>query len=107
MRVVEERMKLYSLSIQQVAICRGMLMFSQNQRNELASFYFRREGSWLPLEGVCFTYQFRRHFAVVVSNEDGSVIVEASLIQSRWDFLRLNWNKMQYGWFWPYGNMNK
>jgi hypothetical protein len=48
---------------------------------------------WLPLYVGCCSYQYRRHVAVVIAQQDerGSLISQAALIQSRREFLRSNW----------------
>ena len=42
----------------------------------------------------CATFQFRRHFVVGAMYYDGEreIAVEAAMIQSRWDYLRQNWD---------------
>ena len=56
----------------------------------------------------CATFQFRRHFVVGAMYYDGEreIAVEAAMIQSRWDYLRQNWNRRRDDWFWPYEGLD-
>jgi hypothetical protein len=101
MRAVEAQKEIHHLSIQRVAVCSGFNSTKKTIASSAASD-FHRYGIWLPLADDCCTFQFRRHFEVLAPNESGTVVVQAVLIQSRWDFLRLNWNKIHNYWFWPY-----
>ena len=103
MRIVESQAALYRLSIQKVVVCRTMLRVPPNDPR-FGGVLLGRENlrRWLALRPNGCIYQFRRHFAAVVADETGTVVVEAALIQSRWDYLRENWDKMCGSWFWPY-----
>ena len=106
MRIVEAQRSFYHLTIQQVAVCGGF-GYNKGMIASSAASDFHRYGVWRPLEYGCCTFQFRRHFEVLVPNEGGTVVVQAVLIQSRWDFLRLNWNKVHEYWFWPYAHTGR
>ena len=64
--------------------------------------------AWAKADSGCGVNQFRRHFAFVILVADGkaTIVVQAALIQSRWDYLRLNWNKKRSEWFWPYAGVS-
>jgi hypothetical protein len=103
-RVIERYQKLYNLSLQKVVSCNNH-NFGQFPQDDpkfaAATFDGLAQRSWQPLEkGRCF--QYRRNFAVVVVADCGETIMEAALIQSRWDYLRLNWNKTLLPFSWPY-----
>jgi len=101
-RIVEHQRNVYHLALQKVVVCRTARRFPHLEPDftELA-FSPETRKRWLPLYLGCCSYQFRRHIAVVVadSNESGSVIVEAALIQTRWDYLRFNWSRNRSSWF--------
>ena len=52
----------------------------------------------------CATFQFRRHFVVAATYYDGEreIAVQAAMIQSRWAYLKQNWNRKLANWSWPY-----
>ncbi len=102
MRIVEHQKNVYHLALQKVIVCRTARKFPHIEPDFTeAAFSKETRKRWLPLYLGCCSYQFRRHVAVVVfdSNESGSIMVEAALIQSRWDYLRLNWLRYQGAWF--------
>jgi len=102
MRIVESQKSFYRLTLQDLVVCRTAKRFPQGGHG-IAEAIFSEEvrKRWLPLYVGCCSYQFRRHFAVVVTDarENGSVMVEAALVQSRWDYLWLNWRKDRSYWF--------
>jgi len=103
MRRVESQAAMYNLSLQKVVVCRGAPGIPQNDSLFAGAVLGRRDLShWLALRPHGCVYQFRRHFAVVTTDEEGDVLVEAALIQSRWDYLMQNWYRIHAGWFWPY-----
>jgi hypothetical protein len=99
MRLVENQKVVYrsALELQKVVVCRDPSRPPQAERRFLAP------KGWVP-PYVGGSYSYRRHVIVVVADSDerGSVIVEAALIQGRWDYLRLNWYKMRPYWSWPH-----
>jgi hypothetical protein len=103
MRIVENQGNLYHLALQKVAVCRAAHRSPELERRFAGLPFAFAEGSpWRPLSKGCCSAQFRRHVIVEVadSRENGSVVVEAALIQSRWDYLRLKWNALRGSWVW-------
>ena len=103
-RVVEAERSAYHLTLQTVTVCTAEVAFSPREgwiSDVLSAQY---GGGWPPLRAGCCTYQYRRHVAVFAADVSGNrlLIVQADLIQSRWDYLRLNWNKLRGAWSWPY-----
>ena len=96
MRIVERQRASYGLTLQRVVVCRTARRLSSSGP-DLAEAAFSEETRkrWLPLYVGCCSYQFRRHVAVVVADvsENGSLLVEAALVQSRWLYFRLNWRR--------------
>ncbi len=102
MRIVEYQRAFYHLTLQRVVVCRTSRRFPQSEPGFAhAAFSDEIRKRWLPLYVGCCSYQFRRHVTVLVedADENGSVIVEAALVQSRWLYLRLNWRKDRSYWF--------
>jgi hypothetical protein len=102
MRIVEYQKTFYHLTLQEVVVCRTARRFPQSEPGFTgAAFGEETRKRWLPLYVGCCSYQFRRHVTVVVAdvNENGSVIVEAALVQSRWLYLQLNWRKDLSYWY--------
>ncbi len=107
MQLVEAQRNLYQLTIQEVRVCReeGLrILLPPGEPDCDFGKIAVTDAAWLRLTTGCGGYQFRRHFMTLMATNEGNraYIVEASLIQSRWDYLRLNWNKKQGSWFWPY-----
>jgi hypothetical protein len=50
---------------------------------------------WRPMPKGCCSCQYRRHVIIVVGEptETGTIVVGAALIQSRGDYLWMNWDK--------------
>jgi len=102
MRVVEQQRDFYHLTLQRLILCRTPRRFPQSEPSFAeTAFDAATRRRWLPLYVGCCSYQFRRHVAVVVAdvNESGSMVVEAALVQSSWDYLRLNWARDRSPWF--------
>jgi hypothetical protein len=102
MRIVREQEAFYHLTLQRVIVCRtahSPPVFEPDFTGAVFSEQVRKR--WLPLYVGCCSYQFRRHVTVVAIdvNQSGSVIVEAALIQSRWDYLRRNWSEDRSMWY--------
>lgn len=99
MRIVDNQMRFYHLTLQKVVVCETARTVSQSDL-ERAAFPEDTGKRWLPLYVGCCSYQFRRHVVVVVAdtNEHGSVIVQAALVQNRWDYVRSNWSKKRGSW---------
>jgi hypothetical protein len=96
-RIVEYQRSFYRLSFQKIVVCRSSRTFPKGEPDFTSQVFdddTRRK--WLPLYVGCCSYQYRRHVAVVIAQQDerGSLISQAALIQSRRDFLRLNWTKI-------------
>jgi hypothetical protein len=111
MRLVDSYTASGGFTLQQVVVCRSSGGFPRADgyaRSEAAyaSLFFSDETRrwWRPLAPRCCAHQFRRHVTVVVydARQNGTVIAEAALIQSRWDYLRLNLTRMRSAWWWPY-----
>jgi hypothetical protein len=102
MRIVENQKEFYHLTLQKVVVCRStrrLLGFEQR----FVGLPFGDEDLCRPLLKGCCSCQFGRHVVVAAANptDTGSVLVGASLIQSRWDYLRLKWNRgHRTSWFW-------
>lgn len=102
MRIVEYQRNFYHLEMQKVIVCRTNNVLPQGGPEFLKEVFgdeIRKR--WLPLYVGCCSYQFRRHVVVVIASADlnGSVVVEAALIQSRWEYLRSNWAKDRSYWY--------
>ena len=101
MRIIEDQRNSYHLSLQEVVVFRipngGSPLDSDFTKWNIDEESRKR---WLPLYVGCCTYQFRRHVAVIVPavGEHGSLVVTAALVQSRWDYLRLNWDTNRNYW---------
>ncbi|HEY1483209.1 MAG TPA: hypothetical protein VGF19_10810, partial [Candidatus Acidoferrum sp.] len=89
--IIESQAKLYHLVLQSVAVCRTPQRMSQAEQ-EFAQAFFSADtrAHWLPTYLGCCTYSFRRHFAIVVAEDssEGTLVVRASLMQSRWEYLK-------------------
>jgi len=84
MAIVETERSHYHLRLQKVLVCR-------TATRQLPGFLVKQvESRWLPLYVGCCGFQFRRHVAVVVACDDGdgSMVVEAALLQNRWEYFR-------------------
>jgi hypothetical protein len=103
MRIVETQKALYNLALQKVVVYRSPFRVPALERRfaglPLGEEALRR---WRPLSRGCCSCQFGRHVIVLVadSTEKGSVLVEAALVQSRGDFLRLKWDSVLGSWVW-------
>ncbi len=107
MRLVNEQVTSHHLTLQMVTVCRDE-RFQILLPSPLIDCDFGQSMTfttfWIRLKRGCNEYQFRRHFTtwIATRGEDGPYVARVTMIQSRWDFLRLNWNKGQRVWFWPY-----
>ena len=99
-QIVEAQRSRYALARQRVVVCRTMV--GRYHSDDVVASNPIAEGRWLLSKAGGYTYQYRRHFAVLVVYENGTALAEVDLVQSRWDYLRLNWNKVCAAWFWPY-----
>jgi hypothetical protein len=91
LRIVRHQKEFYHLSLQRMVRCRTTRRFPHSEpdfTNAVFSEEVRKR--WLPLYVGCCSYQFGRHVAVVVVHDrsSGSLVLEAVLIQSRWDYLQ-------------------
>jgi hypothetical protein len=90
-QIIEAQKSSYNLVLQNVKTCRTRMHLPQQEPEFTeAAFAEATRRRWLPAYIGCCTYSFRRHFAVVVTKPDaqGDLIVVATLIQSRWTYLR-------------------
>jgi hypothetical protein len=97
LRIVEFQKSFYRLNFQKIAVCRTPRRFPEGEPDFTEQVFDQEtRRQWLPLYVGCCSYQYRRHVAVVISQQDenGTLISQAALIQSRWDFLRSNWKKI-------------
>jgi hypothetical protein len=97
LRIVEYQENFYRLSMQKIIVCRTPRMFPRMEPDFTNQVFDQNTRErWLPLYVGCCSYRYRRHVSVVIAQQDqrGSVISQAALIQSRWDFLRSNWTKI-------------
>lgn len=104
MRIVNDQRKHYELSLQRVVVCkvRGIPPVSGTKPDANPSILIPDiPKPWLPAYVGCCTYQFRRHFAVVVASAAGrdTVVVAAALVQNRWSYLNANWSKDTSYWY--------
>jgi hypothetical protein len=101
MRIVENQENIYHLTLQKVVVCRSTHRFPAFERR-LAGLSLGEGDRWRPLPRGCCSCRFRRHVIMEVADfsENGSVLVDAALIQRRWDYLQLKWNKTRGSWFW-------
>jgi hypothetical protein len=107
MRIVAGQEKLYHLTLQRVVVCRSTLRLLDFEQRH-AGLPLGEDDPCRRLPKGCCGCQFQRHVIVMVADPSarggGSVLVHANLIQSRWDYLRLRWNKGQrasWFWWWP------
>jgi hypothetical protein len=97
LRIVEFQKSFYRLNFQKIAVCQTPRRFPEGEPDFTEQVFDQEtRRKWLPLYVGCCSYQYRRHVAVVISQQDekGSLISQAALIQSRRDFLRSNWMKI-------------
>jgi hypothetical protein len=105
MRIVEAQKNLYHLTLQKTVVCRSarrLLGFEQR----FAGLPLGEGDPCRRLSKGCCSCQFGRHVIVAAADprENGSVLVHANLVQSRWDYLRLKWDKSgrrSWFWWWP------
>jgi hypothetical protein len=104
LRAIEFRRQRLGLTLQATVICHSQLPVVPMAHRTAKSLYdFEPDRVWQYAGGDHAVSQFRRHFVVAAISDDGRVVVEAALVQSRWDFLRLNWHRLRREWAWPYG----
>ena len=83
-----------NLALQAIVVCKTDIHFQPGFTSDMVT---RRK--WLP--AAAGLYQFRRHFAAVSvePTESGATVTQDVFIQGRWDYLRLNWNRIRFSWF--------
>jgi hypothetical protein len=101
MRIVENQKSRYRLTLQRLIVCRSASRYPALERRFAGvpyGDYFRRE--WKPLPEGCCSVHSGRHVIVVAADsiEQGTVLVEAALIQDRADYLRFRWGERQDSW---------
>ena len=90
---IESQATQFHLRLQSIRVCRSTSIgpAAQSER-DFANVSFSAEvrDRWLPAYIGCCTYAFRRHFAIVVEEPavDGPMLIVATLIQSRWDYMK-------------------
>ncbi len=91
MQVVEDQKNLDSLAVQKIVVCRSAHRTGFESRFNGLRFGEATRNQWRPLRQRCCSAQFGRHVIVMAADptENGSILVQANLIQSRWDYLRL------------------
>ena len=97
MRIIESQRSFYRLSLQKIVVCR-----TPRRASPTEAFTGQIRKQWLPLYvGGCCSYQFRRHVAIMIADADetGTVIVEAALLQTRWEYLRRDWRTDRSDWY--------
>jgi len=97
LRIVEYQRSFYRLALQKIVVCRTPRKFPTMEPDFTEQVFDQStRRRWLPLYVGCCSYQYRRHVAVVIAQQDerGSLISQAALIQSRREFLRSNWTKI-------------
>ncbi len=96
-QIVQHQMLIYHLSLQKMIVCKSGRKYPALERR-FAGLPFGEQFRmrWRPLPDGCCSCQYRRHVVVVAANSgvDGSVVVEAALVQSRSDHLVQSWNKV-------------
>jgi hypothetical protein len=96
MEIVKSQQTAYGLTLQNVVVCRSPLRLPASEPSfTQKAFDVQVRKRWIPAYVGCCTYVFRRHFAVVASDNGatGSVVVVASLVESRWDYIKfLRWH---------------
>lgn len=91
MHIVNLQRELYGLTLQKVTMCKTETPLPSVEPNFSDEVFDEdTRAKWLPVYSGCCTYQFRRHFAVVVAEPSGtgSVVLTAALIQSRSRYAR-------------------
>ena len=106
-QTVEAQGRPHHLSPQEFMVCHSMFRIPQGDPRFTAVLGGSNLEKWLPVTPGDRLYQFRRHFALVVADDGGEVIVEAAFIQSRWEYLLCNWNKTRSSWSWPYEGLQE
>jgi hypothetical protein len=103
MRIVENQRKLYNLSFQKVTSCMSARSIARLYLRSSALILGEEERQqWRPLDKGCCSRQHRRHIVVEAADfrDTGSTVVQAALIQSRWDYLRLKASEVRGSWVW-------
>ena len=88
LRILDAQRKQYRLTVQKVVTC---TIQSPSGGATIADSVMQKNSAWLPTYVGCCTFQFRRHFVVVMatpSDRGSSVLFTAALIQSRSDYFR-------------------
>lgn len=101
MEIVKGQKKFYNLALQKVTVCRSARALPEFEvRYPGLTFGEELRNQWRPLGQGCCSCQFGRHIIVMAAqpSENGSVLVQANLIQSRWDYLRLKCNQIKWVW---------
>ncbi len=101
MRILENQRRLYNLSVQRVTTCTSARSLSWLDPHFAALGEEERE-RWRPLDKGCCSCQHGRHVVVEAAapSGTGSIVVQAALIQSRWDYLRLKASEVWGSWVW-------
>lgn len=97
LRIVQYEKSFYHLALQKIVVCRTprkLPTMEPDFTDQVFDKSTRRK--WRPLYVGCCSYQYRRHVAIVIAQQDerGYLISQAALIQSRRQFLRSNWTKL-------------
>lgn len=92
MQIIKSQEAAYNLTLQKVVFCKMQRQITSSRSTLFEQAFDNATRSrWLPAYVGCCTYQFRRHFTVLVeeNSEEGTFVSMAALIQRRSDYLRM------------------
>ena len=101
LRVMERQKQMYNLSLQKVAVCRSSQSMPELEAGSAAeTLSWATHRRWRPLERGCCSCQYHRHVIVEFAGpgDDGSTVLQAALIQNRWDYFRLRMSEVRGSW---------
>jgi len=106
MLIVYSQMKLHHLMLQRVVVCRSERRYpALERRYEGYPYTDEFGGRWQTLSPGCCSSRLRRHVVVLVADpkKDGSIVLEAALVQNRGQYLWLKSSEMHGSWIWRWG----
>jgi hypothetical protein len=107
MRVVEDQEQFYGLALRRLIVCRSSRRLPAFEARHVGlQGIVGEESGCRPLYKGCCSCQVGRHIIVIAADpkDQGSLLMQADLVQSRWDHIRLAWNKRNrtpWFWWWP------
>jgi hypothetical protein len=107
LRIVQNQQYLYGLVLQNMFVCRSAYHMTAFEARPFGLLgLVGAESDCRPLYSGCCSCQIGRHVIVMAGDpsDNGSVIVQANLLQNRWDHLRFALNKARrplWLWWWP------